>query len=204
MCSSRPTDVEFAQRTLHGAHLIRLILWGGAATPGDNSAFEFAARNVAADYRTIAKGGVALVQQRIKVAKDIVTQVKIQAENSICSLDVFTHGGPQALYLTTADASSSPITRYVFHNSSLYRSRTRMVLNAAGWTDGSALVGDLDFSKFSANAKIELHGCATAEADSDTDNIAADLSSRLWLAGKLAACVIGHADKANPNIKGGR
>lgn len=78
-----------------------------------------------------------------------------------------------------------------------------MIFNAAGWTEGSALVSDVDFAKFAANSKIELHGCATAEAESDTDNIAADFSSRLWLAGKVDACVIGHADKANPNIKGG-
>lgn len=178
------------------------MLWGGSSTPGDNSAFEFAARNVAADY-TKVKGKFSLVQQRIKVAQDIITAVKKQAVNSIRSLDIFTHGGPQALYLTTADADSGSIARYVLHNSSLYRSRARMYLNAAGWTEGSALVGDIDFMKFTANAKIELHGCRTAEGDSDSDNIAADLSIRLWQAGKRAAHVIGHADKANPNIKGG-
>jgi hypothetical protein len=46
-----------------------------------------------------------------------------------------------------------------------------MYLNAAGWTEGSALVGDIDFTKFTANAKIELHGCRTAEGDSASDNM---------------------------------
>lgn len=89
------------------------------------------------------------------------------------------------------------------YNSSLYRTRTRMIFNAAGWTEGSALVSEINFAKFSENAKIELHGCRTADAESDTDNIAADLSTRLSEARKVASIVIGHADKANPNIKGG-
>jgi len=171
VCATRPTDAEIAQRARAAqAHLVRLVLWGGSSTPGDNSAFEFAARNVSADY-TRAKGKFALVQQRIKVAQDIVTVVKKQAINSIRSLGIFTHGGPQALYLTTADANSGSIARYVLHNSSLYRGRARMYLNAAGWTDGSALVGDSHFTKFTANAKIELHGCRTAEGDSASDNM---------------------------------
>jgi hypothetical protein len=65
------------------------------------------------------------------------------------------------------------------------------------------LISEINFAKFTKNAKIELHGCRTADAESDTDNIAADLSSRLNNAGKTASLVIGHADKANPNIKGG-
>lgn len=204
VCSSRPTQAETAHRRAVAAQKqLRLVLWGGAATPGDNSAFDFAARNVVADYRAKTKANFSLVQQRIKVAKDIVDIINRQPVDSIRSLDIFTHGGPQALYLTTADADSNRIVRYVLHNSSLYRSRTRMVLNAAAWTEGSALVGDIEFSRFATNAKIELHGCQTAGADSDDDNITADLSVRLWQAGKREACTIGHADKANPNIKGG-
>lgn len=205
VCSTRPTETEIAYRRALAAqkHQVRLVIWGGAATPGDNSAFEFAARNVVGDYRAKTKGNFSFVQQHIKVAKDIVTAIKRQGHDSIRSLDIFTHGGPHALYLTTADADSSKVLRYVLHNSSLYRGRARMYLNAAGWTEGSALISDIDFTKFAANAKIELHGCRTAEADSGADNIAADLSIRLYQAGKRDAYVIGHADKANPNIKGG-
>ncbi|MDO3527519.1 hypothetical protein ACNRBH_09105 [Ralstonia pseudosolanacearum] len=182
---------------------VRLLLWGGAATPGDNSAFEWAARNVIKDYKSTDKGNFAIVEQHILVAKDIASYINRQDDDSIRSLDIFTHGGPQALYLTTASPDTSKVLRYVLHNSSLYRTRTRMVLNAAGWTEGSALVSEINFAKFMTNAKIELHGCKTADAESDADNIAADLSTRLYEAGKSASIVIGHADKANPNIKGG-
>jgi len=182
---------------------VRLLLWGGAATTGDNSAFEFAAKSVIRDYSRLDKGNFEIVSRKIAVAKDLVDTINKQAASSIRSLDIFSHGGPQALYFTTASPETPKLLRFVLHNSSLYRSRTRMVLNAAAWTEGSALVDDIDFSKFAAYTKIELHGCKTADTESDSDNITADLSGRLSKAGKTNAVVIGHADKANPNIKGG-
>jgi len=77
-----------------------------------------------------------------------------------------------------------------------------MVFNAAGWTEGSALVSDIDFSRFAANAKIEFHGCKTAENPQDEDNIAADFSARLSETGKAQSSVIGHIENAQPLIKG--
>ena len=192
---------------------VRLLLWGGAAVPGDNSAFEFAKANVVRDYKNADKGNFVIVEKRIFVAQDIVANIKGQDDDSIRSLDIWTHGGPQALYLTTANPppkTDSKITKFLydlnrwgFHNSSLYRSRTKMILNAASWTKGSALATNINFAKFAKNAKVELHGCRTADTESDGDNIVADLSLRLYEAGKTSAVVIGHADKANPNIKGG-
>lgn len=182
---------------------VRLLLWGGAATSSDNSAFQWASRNVIKDYKAAGRGNFTIEDHRILVAKDIVKYINSQDDDSIRSLDIYTHGGPQALYLTTASPDTSKVLRYVLHNSSLYRTRTRMVFNAAGWTEGSALMKDINFAKFTTNAKIELHGCRTADADSDTDNIVADFSTRLYEAGKTASVAIGHADKANPNIKGG-
>ena len=144
---------------------VRLLLWGGAAIPGDNSAFEWAARTVIKDYKVANKGNFAIVKQHILVAKDIESYINCQEDNSIRSLDIFTHGGPQALYLTTASPDTNKVLRYVLHNSSLYRTRTRMVFNAAGWTEGSALVSEINFAKFSENTKIELHGCKTADTE---------------------------------------
>lgn len=182
---------------------VRLLLWGGAATAGDNSAFEFAAKSVIRDYTRLDHGNFEIISRKAAVAKDLVDLVNKQEPGSIRSLDIFSHGGPQALYFTTASPETPKLLRFVLHNSSLYRSRARMVLNAAAWTEGSALLGDFDFSKFAPYAKIELHGCKTADTHSDSDNITADLAERLSKAGKASALVIGHADKANPNIKGG-
>lgn len=182
---------------------VRLLLWGGAAKPGDNSAFDFAARNVCRDYKSLNDAHVVEVPQRILVAKDIVRIINASDDDEIQSLDLFTHGGPQALYLTTATADTKKLSRRFLHNCSLYRTRSRMIFNWAAWTGGAALVGDIDFAKFTVNAKIELHGCKSAIADGSTDNLASDLSTRLYAAGKRHAVVIGHADGANPNINGG-
>jgi hypothetical protein len=181
---------------------VRLLLWGGAATPGDNSAFEWATRNVIKDYKTSDKTTV-IEHHRILVAKDIVNHINRQEDDSIRSVDIFTHGGMQALYLTTANRDTNQVLRNLLHNSSLYRSRTKLIFNAAGWTRGSALIGEINFSKFATNAKLELHGCKTAGTESDDDNITADFSAQLAKAGKASSIVIGDADKANPNIKGG-
>jgi hypothetical protein len=145
----------------------------------------------------------AVVPQRILVAKDIVRIINESDDDDIQSLDLFTHGGPQALYLTTASPDTKKLSRRFLHNASLYRTRAKMIFNWAAWTGGAALVGDIDFAKFAANAKIELHGCKGAETNASTDNLAGDLSIRLHAAGKRNAVVIGHADGANPNINGG-
>ena len=192
---------------------VRLLLWGGAATPSDNYTFEHAKNNVLCDYKAQDKSKFILVAKRIYVAKDIVSIINSQTTGSIQSLDIWTHGGPQALYLTTADPpppkdsswmrkKAYEANRWVLHNSSLYRTRTRMIFNAAGWVEGSALVDDIEFSKFSENARVELHGCATAANPSDADNIAADISEKLALAGKEMSFVIGHIENAVPVIKG--
>lgn len=183
---------------------LRLLLWGGGARPGDNFAFEYAARNVGRDYTSLDREPrVAVTPQRIMVAKDIVRIINACEDGDIQSLDLFTHGGPQALYLTTASPDTSKLSRRFRHNVSLYRTRARLVFNWAAWTGGAALVGDIDFARFAVNAKIELHGCKGAVTDGSTDNIAGDLSMRLHAAGKRYAFVIGHADGANPNIHGG-
>lgn len=192
---------------------VRLLLWGGASTPADNFTFEHAKNNVLRGYKEADKNNYSLVLKRIYVAKDIVSIINSQEADSIRSLDIWTHGGPQALYLTTAEPpppkEASWITRKAYeanrwslHNSSLYRTRTRMVFNAAGWTEGSALVNDIDFSKFAENAKVEFHGCETAANPTDADNIAADFSERLAAVGKGKSSVIGHIEKASPLING--
>ena len=193
---------------------VRLILWGGAADSSHNSTFDWARRNVVKSYKAQDENKFSLIDKRIFVAKDIVSHINNQEDDSIRSLDIWTHGGPQALYLTTADPpppQTAPwyerlpyqARRWTFNNSSLYRSRARMLLNGAAWTEGSALLGDINFSKFVVNAKVELHGCETAATDADEDNIAANFSERLSTAGKSRAVVIGHAVKSNPNIRGG-
>jgi RHS repeat-associated protein len=169
---------------------LRLIFYGGAKKEGDNSAFQFAAKNVAKDYGSVPSSNIF----SIKSAREIVTTINSQKENSIQSVDIFSHGGTNALY--SHDSNESFIG-----NTSLYRSGLKQFFNGA-WGEGSAKVGEIDFTKFTNNAKIELHGCNTCDKSSNDDNIASDISTRLYDAGKSKAVVIGHATAANPNING--
>jgi hypothetical protein len=84
---------------------------------------------------------------------------------------------------------------------SLYRSELRKISNAAVW-GGDALISDINYAKFTVDAKMELHGCSTAENPKDADNIASDLSERLFAAGKTKTVVIGHTEHSEAKIKG--
>ncbi len=173
---------------------MRLIFWGGAMKDGDNGSFKAASKNVAADYGGVPKDNI----MRITSAVQIVTKINAQKNNSVQSVDIFTHGGTNALYVNNGDGKYSG-------NTSLYRSEAAKLLKSGGGTlisGGSAVIADIDFNKFTNNAKIELHGCQTADGDADDDNLAADFSTRLFNAGKKNAVVIGHTTPANPSIDG--
>jgi len=171
---------------------LRLIFYGGAKKGGDNSAFEFAAKNVAGDYGGFSKDNMI----GIKTAREIVTKINSQSASSIQSVDIFTHGGTNSLY--TNDGSGM-----IAGNTSLYRSSwAQLFKGGATFNKGSAVIDEIDFNKFTNSAKIELHGCNTCDKESADDNIAADFSTRLFKAGKERAVVIGHTTPANPNIDG--
>ena len=172
----------------------RLIFWGGAMKEGDNGAFNAASKNVAKDYGGVPKENIT----KITTAKQIVTKINAQKDNSIQSVDIFTHGGTNALYVNNGDGTYTG-------NTSLYRSSWAQLLKSGGGTlisGGSAVLDDIDFNKFTNNAKVEFHGCQTADGKSEDDNIAADFSKRLFNAGKKNAVVIGHRTPANPRING--
>jgi hypothetical protein len=191
-----PVDLKIKRK-------VRLILWGGgSAEASHNSTFEWTAKNIKKDYTSRDKGKFRIVSQKINAAKDIIKYIDEYKEDEIYSLDIFTHGGPNALYLTTAEPGTNRVMRYALHNASLYRNKWLKIKNIA-WSSDSAPVASLNFSKFTKNAKIELHGCATAEEATDDNNITADISKYLYKTGKKSAYAIGHAVKANPNIKGG-
>jgi hypothetical protein len=193
---------------------VRLLMWGGAATPADNAAFASALANVLRDYQAADHGEFDFVEQRLRVATDIVALINAQADDSIRSVDIWTPGGPHALCLAAAPPQSSRRSgwtgrmlrwaqRLPSRDACLYRSALRRALHRAAWVEGSALVRDIQFSRFTSDAKVELHGCRTVEAPTDRHNIAADISLRLSRAGKGSAICIGHADRAHPHIMGG-
>ncbi|GJH27830.1 hypothetical protein [Caballeronia novacaledonica] len=168
---------------------VRLVLWGGAYATSDNSTFEWAAKRVIKDYTDNDKQKYEIIFKRIDSAESFALSISDQNQDSIHSLDLFTHGGPDHFFMVSVRQEQGgglnkfKWYRYLFHNSSLSR-------------------GDLEklqYERFAEDAKVEFHGCQTAKEPKEEDNIAADFSRFLFIAGKTHSAVIGHVDKANPN-----
>lgn len=68
----------------------------------------------------------------------------------------------------------------------------------------SRTIDEINFSNFTKNCKIEIHGCLTAHDMYVKDNICEELSELLYEAGKKESVVIGHSEKANPKINGSK
>jgi RHS repeat-associated protein len=167
---------------------LRYIFWGGAKRAGDNGAFYHAGLNVKKDYGN--DGNIKFVEATSAAA--IVSNLNKAEDNSIQSLDILTHGSQYALYMSKEGEN---VSLYVGSGSRFVQS-----LGQAG--DDSRTIGDIDYSNFTKNAKIELHGCQTAGESYYTDNIASSMSTELYEAGKTSGVVIAHDTKANPNPPG--
>ncbi|WP_044530835.1 hypothetical protein [Herbaspirillum sp. B65] len=173
---------------------VRLLLWGGAYKTNDNFTFEWTVRKVVKDYKARDQNKYEVISKKIESASDLLAALNGQEDNSIRSLDLFTHGGPEHFYMVSVRSdrdgglNNFRWYRYIFHNRSFPRS----------------YLGKVKFSKFTENAKVEIHGCQTAKHPKDENNIAADFSRRLYSAGKTKSAVIGHTTNIAPNINGAK
>jgi hypothetical protein len=178
----------------------RLIFYGGARLKSHNSAFEFAAKNVKKDY---SDGKIKLIY--VKSGKEIIEKINSYETEQIQSIDFITHGSPLAIFIIkgsslTSDISSEEVEEKKL-NASLYASKTAKLTS----TDNSDLVdviNRIDYSKFTNQAKIEFHGCQTAMNVIVIDSLVENFSEYLYDKSKKEAVVIGHTEKANPNING--
>ena len=62
-----------------------------------------------------------------------------------------------------------------------------------------ASLGDVEFGKFTNSAKVEIHGCRTAEDVPVFDSFCEQCSQLLYASGKERAVVIGHNAKNSPD-----
>jgi hypothetical protein len=181
---------------------VRLLLYGGARKSSDNSAFYYASLNVKKDYNNDGK----IILSSVDTAKKIIDTIAEQRDNSIQSLDFFSHGGPGGLFFikgssTNNDLSSEEVEEQNL-NSSLYVGRLVKTFYGSDKNNDSRIVQQIPFEKFTRNCKIEMHGCQTCYDMTVLDNMCEELSELLYSAGKTDSVVIGHAGKANPNING--
>ncbi len=180
---------------------VRLIFYGGARTSSDNSTFNYAAQNINASYGGVAKTYYA------QSAQSVIDNINSQGSGSIQSIDFVTHGSQYALYMvqngeTGASGEQSDIPSDQVESNNLYASKTVDLFQNWGGGDESGTINSINYSKFTNDARIELHGCNGAAGTVLVDNMATNLSQNLYGAGKTNAVVVAHGTKANPNING--
>ena len=167
----------------------RLMFYGGAKQQSHNNTFKNAANAVNKDYgETKAKAEDIIA---IETAETIVDKINSEKPNSIQSIDIFSHGGRDALYFKDDD---------MFGSDNLYKNQKKESDHANYWWNDSKHLGDIDYNVFTDDAIIEFHGCTVGSYDEGLDAPFAEvMSTHLTKAGKSKAVTIGHGTKANPD-----
>lgn len=162
---------------------VRLIFYGGSKKHDD--LFKRAAIQVNDDYQVKVEPEHFY---QIVDATTIVDTINSFDQSTIQSVDIFCHGGPEALYFKKGRNDlykNNDVRRY--YQVANYKSKT---------------LDDIDYGAFTESAKIELHGCNSGSLDIEDENFepfAELMSEKLSGAGKGNAVVIAHGTKANPN-----
>lgn len=192
-----------AGQTVHAdtTSYVRLIFIANCFTSAENSAFRFAAANLVAEYSRDSSARQVIKRIYFDNARQIVDSINRQ-RLVIRSVDFLSHSRDDRIGATMTRAG-------VQYRTSLFESRERL-LEARVLADAEggdlhnssrmASIEEIDFSRFSYDAVIEIHGCHAGVAiDSLPANICRRLSQALYMSGKQLAVVIGHGTRANPN-----
>ncbi len=184
---------------------VRLLFHGGARSLADNSAFHFASLNVYNDYRRNYIDDLSS-RESVGSGKQIVEKIDSQEDNSIKSIDFFSHGDMFALYLIKGASIYETISKESVEsnnlNASLYLGSVTRFWRGSNLHEDSRKIDEINFKKCNNKCIIEIHGCLTAGNLYLHDNMCEELSELLYSNGKTEAIVIGHTERANPNIKG--
>ncbi len=189
--------------------MVRFIFYGGSREVNlngstrlnaidDNSAFRFAALNLARDYADWSQTGQL---HKIDCADTIVRMINMQGVSRVKSLDILSHGSEISLNFSVIND----------RNCGFYTSRTAALANdlygffsdAVNAFDGRGRsIAAIDYSRFTNDARVQLHGCEVLGNNPIVNNMAEEFSNLLAAAGKTKAVVIGHVVKSNPLIRG--
>ncbi|MDR3712104.1 MAG: hypothetical protein P4L51_04765 [Puia sp.] len=195
-------DAAIAQtRRADTTSYVRLIFVANCFTVAENSAFRYAAANLVSDYERDTASRQTIKRIYFDNARQIVDSINHQRQ-LIRSVDFLSHSRDDRIGATVVKGN-------VQYRTSLFESRRKMQEvqwhNAGGSLHNSykmASADEIDFSGFSYDAVIEIHGChAGMEEDTLPVNICKRLSLGLYMSGKQLAVVIGHGTRANPNQK---
>jgi hypothetical protein len=229
MVTPKPKQPAVTNQTPKSIHIVpekrkvRLLIVRKGTEKGDISAFKFARENVINSYEIVDKGRYEIIKCDVSTAKELVAEINKHDIDSIRSLDIFSHGGENALYMTvgtprfrgdggivdTIRDELDRADRWIFRNAALYRSNAALMKDIAVVADSTSL-DSIEMNRFTENVKVELHGCNTAKpseggflSDPDpADNFAGEFSKLLFEAGHSHSVVIGSPVQSNPSING--
>jgi RHS repeat-associated protein len=161
----------------------RLMFVGKASKTSDNNAFKQAATNLNKEY-TDSKASIFY----ISTGKEIVNEIN-NSSKKIQSIDFFSHSGHNGMFFTHDEWLG---------DNDFYINDAEENKVAGYWTNDSADLSEIDYTKFTNDAKVEFHGCNSGNKDF-ADNMASEFSKSMYGAGKTKSVAIGHGTKANPN-----
>jgi len=192
----------------------RLLLYGGARKSEHNNTFKAAAEVVKKDYGN--DGEIILIKIE-GGGQFVVNKINSYSDNSIQSIDFFTHGNDRSLLFKFDDSKNY---QELYINDTEEQEQGITFWDRLGSLIGIGLdpdenkngadISEINYNVFTNSAKIEFHGCNTASEPKQEEkielekkkipiNFASEFSKRLYNAGKERAVVIGHITKANPN-----
>ncbi len=173
---------------------VRLLFSGGAKKDEDNITFLNAAQNVIKDYENDKRNDIEIKPlYEIEDAEFIINKIELQEDNSIESIDFFSHGSELALYVKRVFILGLNQSLYV---NEVIEQEHKNILG-----EYSGNLSELNYSKFTNTTIVEIHGCNTGSIEEKNKNINFSMifSKHLYDAGKTKSVVIGHVTKANPN-----
>lgn len=194
-------STEKIEKKINVIQKVRLLFYGGAKVPRDNSAFYFAAKNVEKDYRQKFPND-SYINLFVDSSKTIIDFINIQKKSTIASLDLFFHGSKWGLYMYKGSSMNKELSKEEVSsknlNASLYAGKTHDLLSSTDGHPEKSTIYDIQFDRFiQKGSVIEIHGCESGEDLPIIDCISKNLSEEL-----PEGYIIGHTTKANPNING--
>lgn len=162
-----------------------------------NSAFYFAAQNVAKDYKNGEKRSIKII-----TAADMVRTINACPAGSVTSLDVFCHGTPYSLNFSIKENENCGLVTGWMAKQGLRAYYSTWDEGIYNFSSDSRYVSDINFKVFTDDARIQIHGCNTARGSMPGNTLVEEFSEQIYTAGRKKAYVIGHTDKSNPNING--
>lgn len=188
--------------------MIRFLFHGGTREKNDdgsirsigiahNSAFYFAALNVQRDYKDGDKRSI-----KITTAADMVAMINACRESSIASLDILCHGTPYSINFSIKENENCGLVTNMITMNLIRVYYSIYGREIYSFSSDSRYVSDINFSVFTNDARIQIHGCNTARGAMPGGTLTEAFSEQLFAAGKRKSYAIGHTDESNPQING--